>query len=261
MKKTSFFTNKVTVSVLILLACLVVDVALHRRMSRVILPSAFTNKRTPQSIEPCNAVLNSVSKHWVSHINSIEELAHVTNEMGGLQSNIFFNDSSKHFYISPEISVDSFFNAIAAKSITASVWLSISNLDSGNYKTALAELSSLRNTYHLKDKIILTSSSAQYLSQLCDSGFYTGYQLPEFNPYSISEDSLINYIDIITNNLKKNKVSSIACNYFQYPVVKKFFPNFPALTWTDKSYISLVSHYFNNHLEGDSQIKVVLYPY
>jgi hypothetical protein len=261
MKKGSFFTNKFTISVLILLACLVTDIALHRRMSRVIIPSQFTSKRMPQNFVPCDTKIKIVSKHWIGDINSIDALNDVTEEAGGFKSDIYFNDTTNVFTLSQNVNIDSFFSAYAIKKLQVPVWLSISDLDSENNTAAVKMLSNIRKRYNLFDKIIITSASAKELNNFCDSGFFTGYQLPDFNPYLISEDSLINYIDIISANLKKTSLSSIACNYFQYPVVTKFFPNFPVLTWTDKSNISLVSHYFNSHMENDDQIKLVLYPY
>ena len=109
--------------------------------------------------------------------------------------------------------------------------------------------------------MIIESSSPANLTAFCDSGFFTSYYAPNFNPYQIQEDTLVNFIDIMANNLKKYRVTALSGYYFQYPVLKKYFPNFPILTWTDKSNISLITRVFNKHLENEQQIKIVLYPY
>ena len=108
--------------------------------------------------------------------------------------------------------------------------------------------------------MIIESSDPQLLQSFCDSNFYTSYYTPFFNPYLITENESIYTIDLISTNLKKYPTSAISGYYFQYPFLKKYFPNYPLLIWADKGNYSLVGNIFNNMLGKDEQLKVVLRP-
>jgi hypothetical protein len=118
----------------------------------------------------------------------------------------------------------------------------------------------MRKQFSLSSRMIVESSDAASLAPFCDSGFFTAYYIPYFNPYRIDEKELLKNIDSIAVQLSRHRVSALSGYYFQYPILKKFFPGYPVLTWTDNSNISLVSSFFNRYLEHENAIKVVLYP-
>lgn len=93
------------------------------------------------------------------------------------------------------------------------------------------------------------------LRTFCDSGFFTSYYIPYFNPYLLSETELVDQIDSISYQMKLYPASALSGYYFQYPVLKKFFPGFPVLTWTYNSNISLVTNMFNLHLKMTTRLK------
>jgi hypothetical protein len=108
--------------------------------------------------------------------------------------------------------------------------------------------------------MIIESTAAENLAPFQEKGFFTSYYVPLFNPYLITEDSLVTILNAVSANLEKYPASAVSGYYFQYPVLKKFFPNYPILTWSTHSF-SLVSYAFNMQLKKDKMVKVVLYPF
>jgi hypothetical protein len=76
----------------------------------------------------------------------------------------------------------------------------------------------------------------------------------------MSEKELMLTVDEIATQLAAHKVSALSGYYFQYPFLKKYFPDYPILTWTEGSAISIVANYFNSNLLNDPQVAVVLFP-
>lgn len=267
MKDNRFLTNKYTLSAIILLACLAADIILHKGMSRVIIPSTFTDKRKPQRFQSCAATLITNSKYWIKAVDNTTLMEGLPAATAGFECDVYFNKTLNHFQVYhdsahlSELDADSLLAVYKKRNLSASVWFDFKNLDASNAPASLKVAMQLRRKYALENKLIIESSSPENLRAFCDSGFFTSYYVPYFNPYLITEDDLIYNLDSITNNLKKYPVTALSGYYFQYPVLKKYFPNFPILTWTDKSDISLISKLFNTHLENDAQIKIVLYPY
>ena len=263
----SLLLNKYTLSFIILLACLATDILLHRGMSRVIIPSSFTEKRQPQNIKGCENNLISTSKNWVKTVDDTDVIKKLSSETAGFECDVYFDETLGHFKVYhdsthlSQLQLDSLLAIYKYRNLTASVWLDFKNLDETNKAASLNEVKRLQKKYNLNNKIIVESGCIKCLTDYCDSGFFTSYSVPYFNPYQIEEKDLISFLDTMASNLKKYPVSALSGYYFQYPVLKKYFPNFPVLTWTDKSYVSLVSRFFNNHLENDEQIKIILYPY
>jgi hypothetical protein len=238
MKKNNFLLNKYTLSLLILFVCLAADIILHKGMSRVLIPESFTAKRSARQFNRCEQPLSLTGKSWIKGVNTV------------------FHDSSGY----STLNIESILAVYKARNLSSSIWLDFKNLSAHNEKQSLNYIAALRKQYQLYNKLIVESSSPQFLQSFCDSGFYTSYYAPYFNPYRISEEELVNQLDSISKALDKYKVSSISGYYFQYPVLKKYFPNYPILTWTDKSSVSLVSKSFNKRLLDDSHVKVVLFP-
>lgn len=266
MKLTSFLTNKYTVSVLILLLCLGADIVLHKGMSRVILPESFTTERTAAIYATCNQLLVVKDKKWIKGVNTIAGLQALDTGLAGFETDVYFDTDKNDFLVYHDSAVISdqslqgILQLYQSRSMTGSVWLDFKNLSPANVSKSLQHVVALRRKYALKHKIIIESSMPELLQPFCDSGFFTSYYVPFFNPYQIQEKELILAIDSISAQLKKYNVSALSGYYFQYPLLKKYFPKYPVLTWTDKSGISLVSNSFNRSLLNDSHVKVVLFP-
>lgn len=266
MKKNSFILNKYTLSLLILLLCLVADIILHKGMSRVLIPKSFTENRTPQYLKLCENPLIISNKKWSKAVNSVEKMQQIASAIAGLEMDVYFDTTKNLLQVYHDSSetihpfIEDILNVYATRKLTASIWLDFKNLSVANEKKSLAYISLLRQQYQLQNKLIVESSSPQCLHSFCDSGFFTSYYTPFFNPYLHTEKDIIEAIDTIAVNLKKYPAGALSGYYFQYPLLKKFFPNYPILIWAEKDRYSFVSNIFNRTLGNDPQVKIVLYP-
>lgn len=243
-----------------------VDIVLHKGMSRVMLPSAFTEQRMASSFEVCNQPLMSANKRWVKAVNTVLHVQQLDSTTAGIEIDVYFDTLANNFFVYHDsdvittLSVTSILDEWSAKKMKGSIWLDFKNLAVQNKLPALLYLRKLRDQFQLKNKIIVEASYPAYLDIFCNEGFFTSYYVPFFNPYNMSEKELMRTIDEIATQLAVHKVSALSGYYFQYPFLKKYFPDYPILTWTDNSAVSVVSNVFNNSLMNENQIKVVLFP-
>lgn len=265
--KKGFLTNKYTLSVFILLAILATDILLHKGMSRVILPEKFTNKRLPQKdLSRCDQPLEIKGKYWIKAVNTPALALAIDSNANGIEMDVYFDTATNSFFVYHDSSVisqvnaEEIFSILQKRKLNVSVWLDFKNLFAHNGKQSLAQLSLLRNKYNLHKKMLVESPNAPALQAFCDSGFYTSFYSPFFNPYKEEEALLVKRIDSISALLKKYPVSAISGYYFQTPFLKKFFPAFPILTWTDDSKVSIVNNVFNRQLEKDEHVQIILHP-
>ncbi len=259
--------NKYSVSAIILLCCLLADIILHKGMSRVILPSGFTDKVAPAKLPICEQSLAVTEKKWVKAVDNIDIVNKLPLNTAGIECDVYFDITKKCFEVyhdssAPSIlNVDSLLAAYNRKELKASIWFDFKNLNADNALLSLHEVIRLKSKYGLHNKIIVESPHPKYLQAFCDSGFFTSYYVPYFNPYQVKEVELIYYLNSIKNNLRQYPTSALSGYYFQYPVLEKFFPNYPILTWADNNTASLVSYLFNRQLEHDTNLKIILYPF
>lgn len=264
MKK--FLLNKYTISCIILLLLLAVDVVLHKGMSRVMMPASFTQQRSAKSFAICQQPLISTDKKWVKAVNTEAELLALDSNTAGIEVDVYFDTIANTLFVYHDSSVisttaiESMLNLWASKKMKGSIWLDFKNLSFNNKRAALEYITSIRERFGLANKLIVESSDPASLDVFCRQGFFTSYYVPFFNPYSLSEQDLQRTIDEIALQLNQYKVSALSGYYFQYPFLKKYFPEFPLLTWTDYSRVSMVSNIFSASLLNDDQVKVVLYP-
>lgn len=267
MKMTGFITNKYTLSVLILLCLLLLDVILHKGMSRVIIPDTFTDKIMPVNLPVCDRPLLKKDKHWIKAVDNIELMKKLPANTAGIECDVYFDIQKNYFEVYHDsskrstLNLDSLLSMYASQKLDANLWFDFKNLDEANAFPSLAEIKRLQHKYKIGNQLIIESSSPQYLRSFCESGFYTSYYVPFFNPYYANESDLIHFTDSVRNNLIKYPVSALSGYYFQYPVLKKFFPNYPILTWIDHASLSVVSYFFKRQLDNDESIKVILYPF
>ncbi len=264
--KKGFLTNKYTLSVFILLAILATDILLHRGMSRVILPKSFTNKRQPQTgLAKCEHPLQVNGKIWFKAVNNVDKARMIDSAANGFEMDVYFDTAKNSFFVYHDSSAmsstnaDEIFAVVAQRKLHTSIWLDFKNLAEKNKAAALRQLQDLQKKYQLAGRILVESSDPSSLQSFCDSGFFTSYYVPFFNPYTEDENAMVGRIDSIASMLKKYPTSALSGYYFQLPFLKKFFPVFPLLTWTDDSKISLVNRVFNYQLEKDKDVLIVLH--
>ncbi|MEP7163814.1 MAG: hypothetical protein ABI741_03920, partial [Ferruginibacter sp.] len=266
-KKFGFITNKYTVSVLILLCLLLADIILHKGMSRVIIPSSFSEKIKPVNLPLCNQPLLQKDKHWVKAVDNIVLMQKLPANTAGIECDVYFDMLKDHFEVYHDssapavLNLDSLLAVYSVKKLNANVWLDFKNLTAENSIRSLIEITRLKNKYKLFNQLIVESHNPQYLKAFCDSGYFTSYYVPSFNPYKATEIEVVQFTDSIRHNLTRYPTSALSGYYFQYPVLKRFFPNYPILTWADNASISVVSYLFKRQLENEESIKVILYPF
>ena len=267
MKKFGFITNKYAVSVLLLLCLLLADIVLHRGMSRVILPASFSDKIKAISLPVCNRPLVQKDKHWIKLNHDTLWLNKLPANTPGIAMDVVFNPLKQCFELYPDsnfsatIYLDSMLLSYTEKKWQSNIWLAFKNLDPANAAASLQEMIRLKNKYKLANQVIIESPVAASLKSFCDSGFFTAYAVPFFNPYHAVEREIIHFADSIRKSLSAYPASAVSATYFQYPVLKKFFPNYPILTRADNVSISVVSYVFKRQLENEENIKVILSPF
>jgi hypothetical protein len=267
MKKYGFITNKYTVSVLILLCLLLADIILHKGMSRVIIPSGFTDKVVPVNLPLCSKPLVPKDKQWIKAVNNILIMQKLPVSTAGIECDVYFDSRKNHFEVYHDSSapstldLDTLLSVYYFKKLQANVWLDFKNLSAENSMNSLVEITRLKNKYRLFNQFIIESHNPQLLKGFCDSGYFTSYYVPFFNPYQATEKEIIQFAGTIRNNLEQFPTSALSGYYFQYPVLKTFFPNYPIITWADDASVSIVSYLLKRQMENDESIKVVLYPF
>lgn len=266
MSKSDFIKNKYSVSVLILLGLLLTDFLLHKGMGRVMLPENFSDKITPYQLPVCERDLVKKEKEWIKAVNTVALMQQLDAKTNGLECDVYFDSVKNCFEVYHDSSapsslkLDSLLVAYQAKQLTANIWFDFKNLGSTNAGSALKEMIRLKNNFKLDKKLIIESSAAAPLKAFCDSGFFTSYYVPFFNPYEIKEEVLMKNIDSIRQHISQYPASAISGYYFQYPLLKKIFPTYPILTWADQPSASLIAYFFRQQLKNDDMIKVVLFP-
>src|SRR6218665_250833 len=264
--KKGLIVNKYTISLLILLTILGVDILLHKGMSRTILPASFTTKRSPQTgLSHCNSSLLIHNKKWLKAINNTALAASIDSPVSGIEMDLYFDTAKNVFFVYHDTlvisntTIEEILAVLSHKKLHPSLWLDVKNLSEANEKYALQALLNIKNKFELNKRVLVESPQIARLRSFCDSGFYTSFYTPFFNPYNEPEETLVAKIDSITALLKKYPVSALSGYYFQAPFLMKFFPEFPILTWAANDKMSFVSTVFHYRLQHEKQIAIVLY--
>jgi hypothetical protein len=217
-------------------------------------------------LNACKQPLQVNGKRWVKAINTVNRANELPADAAGFEMDVYF-DTTKNclllYHDSTEYStlcIEAVLDVYKKRKMAASIWLDFKNLSAANEQQSLKYIGALRNTYELNNKLIVESPHPECLQSFCRSGFFTSYYTPFFNPYQEQEAAVIEYIDSIKNKLRQYPVSALSGYYFQYPLLKKYFPGFPLLTWAADGKLSAVAYFFNRQLNADDQLKVVLYP-
>ncbi|HNP54947.1 MAG TPA: hypothetical protein PKK69_10015 [Ferruginibacter sp.] len=265
MRIPGFIANKYTVSILILAGLLGMDVILHRGMSRVILPKSFLAHLEPANIEPRASILNVTDKSWYWGIDRLDLLGKIPAQAPGIELDCYWDSVQNCFFVYHDtdhisnLRADSLLTAYRSRNKNGAVWFDCKNLSERTCTSALSEWMRLQRMFFLQEKMIVESDCLPCLKAIGDSGVYTSYYVPYFNPYQLEEDSLNQLLRSLSSQLKEMPTAAVSVYYFQYPVLRQFLPRYPVLTWSTESNVSVVSLYFNHQLKADSLVKVILY--
>jgi hypothetical protein len=199
-------------------------------------------------------------------VNSTERMNLLSENDPGFECDVYFDTATKTFDVhhdpgkSKGYRLDDLLNQYQQKKLQAGIWLDIKNLDEGNAASCLSSLIKIRNAGKLQNRIVVESGRAGLLNAFCDSGFFTVYYVPFFNPYQINGNQQQLWADSIASRISQSKINALSGYYFQSDFLKHYFPHYPVLTWVDDPPFSLVSYLFQRKINADTSIFITLKP-
>ena len=258
--------NKYKLMAFIIGLYLLLDVLQHKGQLRVLFPKHFADYPAKSASVKSKSTLINVNKSWKKGIDTREHMNALNPATPGFECDLYFDTAKNNFDIhhdadnSTGFSLEDILKIYQQKKMTASIWLDIKNLNEATAKPALFTLIQFRNKYNLQNKLLVESGRANLLTEFSDSGFYTSYYTPMFNPYLINEEATKQWADSISIVISTAKVNALSGYYFQYSFLHYYFPDYPILTWGDYKPFSLVNWLFRRKIERQNAIYISLYP-
>jgi hypothetical protein len=258
--------NKYKLMVFIIGLYLLVDVLQHKGQARVLFPKKFPAYSTGAGLPKSSSTLINTNKHWKKGVNSKALMQDLNEATAGFECDIYFDTVTNIFHVqhdadkSTGTNLDDLLELYGQKKMNAGIWLDIKNLADANAKVILSSLIQLRNKYGLHNKLLTESGRADLLTAFSDSGFYTAYYTPLFNPYQITGQVMKYWADSISTVIKTAKINALSGYYFQYPFLQHYFPEYPVLIWADNAPFRLVNKLFKQEIAGNKSVYIALYP-
>jgi hypothetical protein len=238
----------------------------HKGQTRVLFPKDFPEAKHESLLPQSKTILVNKDKNWKKGVNTKEQMNKLDPDDAGFECDVYFDTTSGSFDVHHDpdktigYSLDNLFQFYQQKKMQAGIWLDVKNLDDSNAASVLQSLIELRNKYKLQNKILVESGMANLLTAFSDSGFFTAYYTPFFNPYKMNKDELNLMADSMASVVSKSKINALSGYYFQCSFLSHYFPQYPVLTWVDKSSISLVNFLFQRKINADKSIFIALKP-
>lgn len=258
--------NKYKLMVSIIGLYLLVDVLQHKGLTRVLFPKDFTEAKQEILLPQSKSILINKDKNWKKGINTKAQINGLNADDAGFECDVYFDTVAKSFDVHHDAdksigySLDDLLQLYQQKKMQASIWLDVKNLDDSNAKLVLQSLIELRNKYKLQNKILVESGRAELLTAFSDSGFFTAFYAPFFNPYKMSKHELKLMADSMVSVISKSKVNALSGYYFQCSFLSHYFPKYPVLTWVDNASFSLVNFLFQRTITANESIFITLKP-
>ena len=266
MQLKGIIQNKYKLMAIVIGVYLLTDLLLHKGLARVLMPKKFPSGKINYSTPQNNNGLMNTGKEWAKGINTISLMQAVNLKCPGLECDIYFDINNKKFDVhhdqinSSVLNLDDLLKAYSDRGLQASVWLDFKNLSDTNKVQSMLELLRLRRKYGLSNKLLVESSRAEMLKPFADSGFYTAYYPPVFNPYLISDSSILQWADSLNLVVNHSTLNAISGYYYQFPFLHHYFPNYPILIWSGSDRFSLVNWWFRRKIASDNTLFIALYP-
>ena len=259
--------NKYKLMVFIIGLYLLVDVLQHKGQTRVLFPKDFAELKQEVLMPQSKSILVNKNKNWKKGVNTKEQMNGLNENDAGFECDVYFDTTggrSFHIHHDPDkntgYTLDDLLQFYQQKKLNAGIWLDIKNLDDFDAVVALQSLIELRNQYQLQNKILVESNRADLLAAFSDSGFFTVYYAPFFNPYNMGKNEMSLMADSMASVISKSKINALSGYYFQCGFLNHYFPQYPVLTWVDKFSFSLVNFLFQRKINADKSIFIVLKP-
>jgi len=259
--------NKYKLMALIIGLYLLADVLQHKGQARVLFSKDFPEVIAKALLPQSKSVLINKDKSWKKGVNTKERMNELNVTDAGFECDVYFDTAGGtffHVYHDPDINtdytLDDLLKLYQQKKMNASIWLDIKNLDDFTAGAALQSLIDLQKKYKLQNKILIESGRADLLTAFSDSGFFTSYYIPFFNPYQLSKIEIKLMADSVASIISKSKINALSGYYFQSSFLSHYFPEYPVLTWVDNSSYSLVNFLFQRKINADKAIFISLKP-
>lgn len=200
---------------------------------------------------------------WLHRANSIEKARQYQYQYGGLEVDVFFNDSLQTFEIKhdpdevPKLTLNEWCDALETISQTG-VWFDFKNLNHDNCQQALRCLKEIRRRHHMKGRLYVESSSYDQLLPFQKEGFLVSYYIPDFNPWMEDSATYLPYTKFIQDAIDKG-VNDISGFDYQYHFLKKTYPKQPKLIWTVSEDPAWQARFIET-VSKDSLVEVILLP-
>ncbi len=258
--------NKYKLIAAVIGAYLLIDLVVHKGLVRVLVPKTFPVYKMQDSHPPNNNTLINTNKEWAKAINTIALMNKLEKESDGLECDVYFDRDKNGFDVHHDedkslgLNLNDLLQVYHGRGLHASVWLDFKNLDTANKSSSLTELIRLRKKYGLTDKVLVESSKPNLLKDFGDSGFFTAYYTPMFNPYLASDDAIGHWVDSLSGVINNSAVNALSGYYFQYPFLHQYFPSYPILIWSPNDKFSLVNWWYQRKIAADKTVFISLYP-
>lgn len=261
-----FAKNKYKLMLGIVGLYLLSDVWIHKGQTRVLFPKKYSNFTINRSVaNNSNNIINK-NKNWKKAVNTISKLNLLDTSQAGFECDVYFDKQKNDFEVYHDwnnktgLTLSVLLKQYQIKRQQSSIWLDFKNLTDSNAAYALKQLISLRSEFKLFNKLLVESNRADLLIPFNDSGFFTSYYTPMFNPYLISEKQTKQWVDSITTILATSKVNALSGYYFQYQFLHYFFPGYPILIWSGNDRFSIINYLYQRKINSDPGVFITLYP-
>ncbi len=260
------FKNKYKLMAFIIGMYIVVDVVQHKGQTRVLFPENFPTNKVYQKIPTSKNILINRGKNWKKAVNTIDKMNVLSEQQSGFECDVYFNIQKNSFEVHHDwdkptgLGLEELFNQYKKRNLGASIWLDFKNLDDSNARQALDHLIQLKDKFGLHNKVLIESARADLLKSYTDSGFFTSYYTPMFNPYKLNDDKIKWWVDSLSFVIKNSKVNALSGYYFQYPFLHHYFPQYPILIWSANDRLSLITWLYQRKINGDKSVFIALYP-
>lgn len=261
-----FAQNKYKLMLLIIGLYLCADVWLHKGQVRVLFPGNFTGE-IHTALEPqSKSLLINQDKHWKKGINTRKQINELDTATAGFECDVYFDSAAHTFHVHHDadknagFDLDDLLEIYQRRNLQASIWLDVKNLHEFNAGQALETLVAIRARYKLRNKLLVESGHAGLLSNFSDSGFFTAYYVPFFNPYQTDSEIMKQRANSIASVISKSKVNALSGYYFQCSFLNHFFPKYPVLTWVEHRPLSIVNYFFSRKMAANTAVFVELGP-
>jgi len=176
--------------------------------------------------------LNQSSRVFPHRVNTIGKLQDIW-EVGfrSFETDTYFENSNYRFRVGHDSNnmggyLNDLLSSVNYEQI-ARIWLDFKNLNTENHNNALQYLEVLDKKFHIKQKIIIESSTtSKFFKKYRDNGWHTSYYLPTQKIYKLLKNNNVQDLENLAAQIvaqsKTQNLSAVSFDSKIYPFVKQF---------------------------------------